>query len=496
MGALKNTCLVKKKGSRSRWVDHCARVSKVRPDRSRNSLSRLAAALSAFLRSAAGRSILGVLAALSTSLGLAMAQDAPSDDQRRAYDRAFQETLSYPADLDKLFRFAVVASEAGDLEGAISSLERMLIINPDLPRVRLELGILYFRLGSYEAARAYLEAALASPALPGDVRKRAESFLNEAQRRLSPSRLTGEGFLGWRYQSNANLGPSSSNILLFGAPANLNATALGTPDWGVVSSVQLHHFLDLQTQDKGTLETHFTGYANRQFQLGTTDVSILDLNTGPRFQVLQGALQDFSLRPFLNAGYVWIYDTPYYSNLGAGLEAGLALSDQLRNQSMVRWRQQSHPDTWYLPANSQYSGTEYSASTSFELQLNNNVGLFANGSATRFEALYTATQSYRLLIGGGGVTVRFEDPVFRSGQPWRASIALAEQWWTYDMPNATVDPNTSQSQIDTLLSISLAVPLDDRTTLQLSAGRFVRSSALPNYAFENNTAMFGVSWRF
>lgn len=64
------------------------------------------------------------------------------------------------------------------------------------------------------------------------------------------------------------------------------------------------------------------------------------------------------------------------------------------------------------------------------------------------------------------------------------------------MPNATVDPNTSQSQIDTLLSISLAVPLDDRTTLQLSAGRFVRSSALPNYAFENNTAMFGVSWRF
>ena len=34
------------------------------------------------------------------------------------------------------------------------------------------------------------------------------------------------------------------------------------------------------------------------------------------------------------------------------------------------------------------------------------------------------------------------------------------------------------------------------TTLRLSAGRFARGSSLPNYAFENTTGMFGVSWRF
>ena len=42
----------------------------------------------------------------------------------------------------------------------------MLLINPDLPRVRLELGVLYFRLGSYEVARSLsrIGAEIADPA--------------------------------------------------------------------------------------------------------------------------------------------------------------------------------------------------------------------------------------------------------------------------------------------------------------------------------------------
>src|SRR6188768_3535221 len=71
---------------------------------------------------------------------------AAKGDLERQYDEAFQETLRKPADLDVLFKFASLASQTGDLEGAISTLERMLLINPDLPRVRLELGVLYYRL--------------------------------------------------------------------------------------------------------------------------------------------------------------------------------------------------------------------------------------------------------------------------------------------------------------------------------------------------------------
>jgi hypothetical protein len=46
------------------------------------------------------------------------------------------------------------------------------------------------------------------------------------------------------------------------------------------------------------------------------------------------------------------------------------------------------------------------------------------------------------------------------------------------------------------MNLTLAVPFDERTTFSLSGGRFVRSATLPNYAFENNNVMFGISWRF
>ncbi|HTE81101.1 MAG TPA: tetratricopeptide repeat protein, partial [Reyranella sp.] len=233
----------------------------------------------------------------------APAAPASKSDLDRQYDDAFQEMLRQPANLDVLFRFASVASQTGDLEGAISALERMLLINASLPRVRLELGVLYYRLGSYEVARTYLEGALKSPTLPADVRGRAEQFMAQIEKQQKPSHFSGEVFVGWRYQSNANLGPAGSSVLLFGQPANLNQQGLGTADWGVVSSAVVRHRYDFGNQDKGALETQFTAYANRQFQVAAANVSLLDLTSGPRFQVFNGIFEDVTLKPFVTGGY-------------------------------------------------------------------------------------------------------------------------------------------------------------------------------------------------
>lgn len=106
---------------------------------------------------------------------------APNSEMRAAYHASFQETLRKPSDPATLMAFAEIAIKTGDLEGAISALDRLLLIDGDQPEVKLELGVLYFRLGSFEAARTYLGdvrfSRRASPAL----KARAEEFLKAAK---------------------------------------------------------------------------------------------------------------------------------------------------------------------------------------------------------------------------------------------------------------------------------------------------------------------------
>jgi len=426
----------------------------------------------------------------------AQAPAAPSSELQRQYDAAFQETLSKPADLDVLVRFAGLATQTGDLEGAISALERMLLINPDLPRVRLELGVLYYRLGSYEVARTYLETALKSPALPADVQGKAKEYLAEINSKAQPSHLNGEVFFGWRYQSNANLGPSTSQVLLFGQAANLNQAGLGTADWGAVSSLVVRHSYDFGNQDKSALETQFTAYANRQFQLSAANVSLLDLTSGPRFQILNGVFEDFTLKPFLTGGYVWVNDTSYYGSWGGGLESNVLLANGLRSISAFTFRRQNNQDTSYIPTNSQYRGNSLTANSALQYDFTPALMFFAIGNAQRFDADFAPWQSYSLWGVGGGFAFRFPDPLLKTNLQWTINLSVNEQWWYYDQPDSTVDPSTLRYQNDTILNIVLTVPFDDRTTFSVSGGRFVRAATVPNYAFENNSFMFGVSWRF
>lgn len=441
--------------------------------------------------------LIAAAAVIQSNTAWAQTPSAESaSDLEQQYDAAFEEMLRKPADLDVLFKFATVATKTGDFEGAISALERMLLINPNLPRVRLELGVLYYRLGSYEIARSYLETALKSQALPPDVRGRAEKFMAEVEKRQSPSRFSGEVFFGTRYQSNANLGPATSSVRLFGQTANLNQQALGTADWGFVGSAQFRHSYDLGLQDKSAIESQLTTYANRQFTLSAANVSLIDFTTGPRFQAFQGIFEEVILKPFFSAGYIWVNDQPYYGSYGAGLESAVLLTDRLRNISIFSWRQQNYPNTSYLPANSVFTGTQYSATTTFQYQLTQIVSIYAFGNAQRYQTQQTISQNYTLGGVGGGMGFRFADPLFKSDLPWSINVTLNQQWWQYDAPDPIIDPGTLREQADTILNVVLSVPFDDRTTFSISGGRFNRASTLPNFAFANNNVMFGVSWRF
>jgi cytochrome c-type biogenesis protein CcmH/NrfG len=102
--------------------------------------------------------------------------------ERRDYRKAFRATLVKPDDPETLMGFAEAAIVFGDMEGAISALERLLLIAGDQPEVKLELAVLYFRIGAPQTAAAYLEGVRSSATASATVRERADVYLAAVRR--------------------------------------------------------------------------------------------------------------------------------------------------------------------------------------------------------------------------------------------------------------------------------------------------------------------------
>jgi Flp pilus assembly protein TadD len=102
---------------------------------------------------------------------------AQTDPKLAEYDTAFSEMMSKPGDPARVVKYAQLAVEVGDMEGAVSALEGLLMQDSDQPEVELELGVLYYRLGSTDAARAHLEAVGKSNQASAATKARANEYL-------------------------------------------------------------------------------------------------------------------------------------------------------------------------------------------------------------------------------------------------------------------------------------------------------------------------------
>ena len=93
-------------------------------------------------------------------------------------EKIFASLIDDPTNLDLLFKYANLSIILGDLEAAIGVFEQMLIYKPDLPRIKLELGVLYFRLGAFASAKRYLDD-IENYDPPKEVQEKVSVFLEQ-----------------------------------------------------------------------------------------------------------------------------------------------------------------------------------------------------------------------------------------------------------------------------------------------------------------------------
>jgi len=257
-------------------------------------------------------------------------------------DALFQQMLRDPGNLDATFAYAEVSAQLGDYEGAVSALERMLLFNPDLPRVQLELGALYFRMGSFDVARTYFDKAAAGNP-PPEVRQRVDQYLAEIEKSQSRHRFSGYAFFGAQYQTNANVAGSSV------IPSPIGPVLLGNQftkqaSGSIFGGGSALYSYDLETQSRDTLDVTGAAYLNHYFNslVNRLDLALIEVTAGPRFNFPNGGLvgdKPASFRPYAifdESGLGW---DQYFVAGGFGLEYDQIMWNDLALKSVFEFRQ-------------------------------------------------------------------------------------------------------------------------------------------------------------
>jgi Tetratricopeptide repeat len=415
----------------------------------------------------------------------------------------FAQMLRDPSNLDVTFAYADVSAQLGDNEAAVAALERMLLFNPNLPRVDLELGVLYFRMGSFEAAQSYFEKAKSfNP--PPEVASRVDEYLGKISTAEQTSQVSGFVFTGAQYQSDANVAPGSPLVHSPIGDVLLSQQFVKSQDVNVFATGAVLYSYDLGTQDRDTLEASGTGFVNHYSKFNRLDLDLVETTVGPRFRFPDVPYVDgVSLKPYAILNDVGLGENQYFWTYGAGIEAtGIFFGDVA---AKVDWeiRHKTFANAPDRPLSYGLSGNDNIVSLQLTKPVTTNSALTLEfdylNQATRFD--YYANQNYAV---SAGYKIRYEDPTGWIKLPWESAIFGSRSWALYDAPDPCCNTSGSpfffspSTRYDRhwRFGVTQSIQVLDNVAIVLQAQRDIVSSNLSIYAYTSNSFLVGPQFRF
>ena len=447
-------------------------------------------------RTGAGWAALAVMTAvLVTALptGEAGAQSPPApgaEDRQAERDRLFQAILKDPSNLDLLYAYAQVTIALGDYDAAIASYERMLIFNPNLPRIHLEVGVLYFRAGSPQVARYHLELAKADATATPEVVARVDEYLAQIDSSGGRHQFDGSVFGGLRYQSNANAGPPSGTRVQLGGLPGFADLDEGTAqsDYIAVISGTVNRLYDFGNQTYDGWDSNLFFYGAAFAEQENLNLATTELRTGPKFN--HALTRDLSLKPYASVSWVGLDDATYYWSYGGGLNLEYAIAPGLTTTLDGQYRRREFNAAYEDREGAQYVGQ-------FNLRwILGPQDLVTLGSAV---VRTTANAEWRASFEAGGslaYTHLFTDLREFLGAPLAATVYGGGRYTGYDGPDPFIQPDTTRVDRELRGGASLVLALETNISLVASAEYRDVESSVDFYSFDNLSVTMGLLYRF
>ncbi len=423
------------------------------------------------------------------------AQGAAAAASNPEYQALFKRMYANPTNLEVSFQFAELAARLGDYEAAIGALERILFYNPNLPRVKLELGVLYYKMGGYQVARSYFDQVRKTPGTPPDVLAKVDEFVVAIDRGVLPNKFAAFIHAGMRYQTNASVGPAGLIVRSLGQDVALSGQFAKAPDWNHFILAGFNYSHDLGGGN--ALETGFLGYYAKQERLSQFDLGLAELTVGPRF-ALQGPFADASWKVYGIGTAAALAQHPYFSGPGIGVSTRFNLGGVGRVEPSYEYRSRRFTNSDVYPTVSRQTGKLQTAAITATGSLFGQLPWASRVAAdwNRTDEAAFAFNSYDRLSADVGFPIPFTLPASDGTHQFLFTPAGGVSRTSYLQPNPTIDPITSRLDREWHVGGTLDAQIYSSFGLRTQVQYTRTSSSLPNFATDNFSVSFGPTGRF
>jgi len=218
---------------------------------------------------------------------------------------------------ETLFLLGKIATQENELNSAVKYFEKLLKRDKGANRVRLELAVLYYKLGNLKRAKElFLLVKAAHP--PKQVGDNINGFISMIDKGVlannNHKNWAVSVNIGYMYDSNANAGPNVDSVLIYDLPFTLSSDAQESSDHAMKYSLSFNYLKKFESNSRlfwqSAMSANIVDYNN----IDTLDSKVINLSTGPTYKYNK---YTFSLP--INISYVIIGHKYSYYSLNYGL---------------------------------------------------------------------------------------------------------------------------------------------------------------------------------
>ncbi|MDD5225765.1 MAG: tetratricopeptide repeat protein [Candidatus Omnitrophica bacterium] len=246
----------------------------------------------------------------------------------------YEDILKDPDNIALNARYAQDQIARGNLLGAAAALERILLLNPDLPDVRLLYAVVLYRLDSLNEAQKEIDT-LRNVTLPPEIRAQLKDYEKKIKYRKRRTHFGLRQSNGWGYDTNRNASPHSKTQLFYDTALPVEGSNVRRPDTHFlnVTSVDVTH--DLGFQAGHTVFGNFTYFLQEQTNVHSLNLGSFQYELGGTYKA-----KYFNFTPSYYYNYLFLSDQSFLRSQGGSFLFDRDLSKKLNVSYNFRMERQ------------------------------------------------------------------------------------------------------------------------------------------------------------